>query len=47
MLKNLFGQLQMIGRTLMLPVAVLPVAGLMFGIGNAGLPFNPAELSKV
>ncbi|HDZ9488225.1 glucose-specific PTS transporter subunit IIBC [Vibrio cholerae] len=47
MLKNLFGQLQMIGRSLMLPVAVLPVAGLMFGIGNAGLPFIPAELSKV
>ncbi|MBG0754040.1 PTS glucose transporter subunit IIBC [Vibrio cidicii] len=31
----------------MLPVAVLPVAGLMLGIGNAGFAFIPEALSKV
>ncbi|WP_295892470.1 glucose-specific PTS transporter subunit IIBC [uncultured Vibrio sp.] len=47
MLGNLFGQLQKIGRSLMLPVAVLPVAGLMLGIGNAGFAFIPDALSKI
>ncbi|AMG11141.2 PTS glucose transporter subunit IIBC [Vibrio vulnificus] len=47
MLGNAFGQLQKIGRSLMLPVAVLPVAGLMLGIGNAGFAFIPEALSKV
>lgn len=32
---RLFGSLQQIGRSLMLPVSVLPVAGLLLGIGNA------------
>ncbi|OIQ26787.1 MAG: PTS glucose transporter subunit IIBC [Vibrio sp. MedPE-SWchi] len=31
----------------MLPVAVLPVAGLMLGIGNAGFAFIPDALSKI
>ncbi|MCK6261757.1 glucose-specific PTS transporter subunit IIBC [Vibrio sp. ZSDE26] len=47
MLGNIFGQLQKIGRSLMLPVAVLPVAGLMLGIGNAGFAFIPDALSKI
>ncbi|MEZ8823099.1 glucose-specific PTS transporter subunit IIBC [Vibrio amylolyticus] len=47
MLGNLFGQLQKVGRSLMLPVAVLPVAGLMLGIGNAGFAFIPDALSKI
>jgi len=47
MLGNVFGQLQKIGRSLMLPVAVLPVAGLMYGIGNAGFAFIPDALSKI
>ncbi len=47
MLGNAFGQLQKIGRSLMLPVAVLPVAGLMLGIGNAGFAFIPDALSKI
>jgi PTS system glucose-specific IIC component len=33
MLKNAFAILQKIGKALMLPVAVLPVAGLLLGIG--------------
>ncbi|SDX39604.1 PTS system D-glucose-specific IIA component, Glc family /PTS system D-glucose-specific IIB component, Glc family /PTS system D-glucose-specific IIC component, Glc family [Marininema mesophilum] len=35
MLKRTFGNLQQIGRSLMLPVAILPAAGLLLGIGNA------------
>ncbi|RQW23629.1 PTS glucose transporter subunit IICBA [Bacillus sp. C1-1] len=35
MFKKLFGNLQKIGKALMLPVAMLPVAGLLLGIGVA------------
>lgn len=35
MLKKLFGVLQKAGKALMLPVALLPAAGLLLGIGNA------------
>ncbi|TCP70605.1 glucose-specific PTS transporter subunit IIBC [Baia soyae] len=35
MFKNLFGSLQKIGKSLMLPVAILPAAGLLLGIGSA------------
>ncbi|RKL68384.1 PTS glucose transporter subunit IICBA [Salipaludibacillus neizhouensis] len=35
MFKKLFGQLQRIGKSLMLPVAILPAAGLLLAIGNA------------
>lgn len=51
MFKNVFGVLQKIGKALMLPVALLPAAGLLLGIGNAlqqpttleYLPFLHAE----
>ncbi|MFM0323112.1 PTS glucose transporter subunit IIBC [Caballeronia glebae] len=33
MFKNAFGVLQKVGKSLMLPVAVLPVAGLLLGLG--------------
>ncbi|WP_277714641.1 PTS glucose transporter subunit IIABC [Bacillus atrophaeus] len=35
MFKALFGVLQKIGRALMLPVAILPAAGILLAIGNA------------
>ncbi|HEG9953434.1 TPA: PTS transporter subunit IIABC [Staphylococcus aureus] len=35
MRKKLFGQLQRIGKALMLPVAILPAAGLLLAIGTA------------
>ncbi|RFB19257.1 PTS glucose transporter subunit IICBA [Bacillus sp. HNG] len=35
MFKKVFGILQKIGKALMLPVALLPAAGLLLGIGNA------------
>lgn len=38
MFKSAFGVLQQIGKALMLPVAVLPVAGLLLGIGASNSP---------
>ncbi|TDM07058.1 glucose-specific PTS transporter subunit IIBC [Macrococcus lamae] len=35
MFKSLFGQLQRIGKALMLPVAILPAAGILLAFGNA------------
>lgn len=35
MFKKIFGALQKVGKALMLPVALLPAAGLLLGIGNA------------
>ena len=35
MFKTLFGQLQRIGKALMLPVALLPAAGILLAFGNA------------
>ncbi|MCM3408786.1 glucose-specific PTS transporter subunit IIBC [Metabacillus litoralis] len=35
MFKNAFGVLQKVGRALMLPVALLPAAGLLLALGNA------------
>ena len=35
MLKNAFSNLQKVGKALMLPVSVLPVAGILLGVGAA------------
>ncbi|MBZ5752335.1 MULTISPECIES: glucose-specific PTS transporter subunit IIBC [Metabacillus] len=35
MFKKLFGVLQQVGKALMLPVALLPAAGILLGLGNA------------
>lgn len=51
MFKKTFGGLQKVGRALMLPVALLPAAGLLLGFGNAAqqhtmlgyLPFLEAD----
>jgi len=37
MLKNAFALLQKMGKSLMLPVSVLPIAGLLLGLGSARL----------
>ncbi len=47
MLKSAFGTLQKIGRALMLPVAVLPVAGILLGVGSAGFSFIPDLISNI
>lgn len=45
MLKKIFGILQQVGKALMLPVALLPAAGLLLAFGNAFQ--NPALLAKI
>ena len=35
MQKRIFGVLQRIGRSFMLPIAVLPIAGLFLGLGSS------------
>src|SRR5450631_240098 len=47
MLKNSFSVLQKVGKSLMLPVAVLPVAGLLLGIGAANFAWMPPHVSDL
>jgi PTS system glucose-specific IIC component len=47
MFKNAFSFLQKIGKALMLPVAVLPVAGLLLGVGAANFEWMPSLLSAL
>lgn len=47
MIKTTFGTLQKIGKALMLPVAVLPVAGILLGVGSAGFSFIPDLISSI
>lgn len=41
-----FSLLQKIGKSLMLPVSVLPVAGILLGVGSANFTWLPELLSK-
>src|SRR5919106_6787171 len=45
--KNAFGWLQKIGKSLMLPVSVLPVAGILLGVGSAHFSWLPPLVSDV
>lgn len=45
--KKSFSQLQKIGKSLMLPVSVLPVAGLLLGVGAAHFTWMPDALSNI
>ena len=42
-----FGWLQKIGKSLMLPVSVLPAAGILLGVGSAKFAVLPAIVSSV
>jgi PTS system glucose-specific IIC component len=44
---NLFSSLQKVGKALMLPVAVLPVAGLLLGIGSSHFAILPDQVSNI
>ena len=44
---NAFSVLQKIGKSLMMPVAVLPVAGLLLGIGSAHFSWIPTIVSQL
>lgn len=45
--KSMFSTLQKIGKSLMLPVSVLPVAGILLGVGASKLGFIPSILSTI
>jgi PTS system glucose-specific IIC component len=45
--KNAFSLLQKIGKCMMLPVSVLPVAGILLGVGSANFPWLPAIVSQI
>jgi len=46
-LKGTFAVLQKIGKSLMLPVSVLPVAGILLGVGSAGFGWLPEIVSAM
>ena len=46
-MSSIYGTLQKIGKALMLPVSVLPIAGLLLGIGSANFGWMPSEVSQV
>src|SRR3954470_6627112 len=46
-LKNAFSLLQKIGKCMMLPVSVLPVAGILLGVGSANFPWLPVIVSQI
>ncbi len=45
--KGAFSLLQKIGKCMMLPVSVLPVAGILLGIGSANFSWLPGWLSQI
>src|SRR4029453_17759325 len=45
--QHAFSLLQKIGKCMMLPVSVLPVAGILLGVGSAHFSWLPAPLSDV
>src|SRR6478672_10162407 len=45
--KNAFSHLQKIGKCMMLPVSVLPVAGILLGVGSANFSWLPGPVSQV
>src|SRR5215469_9508956 len=45
--KGAFSLLQKVGKCMMLPVSVLPVAGILLGVGSANFSWLPAWLSQI
>jgi PTS system glucose-specific IIC component len=45
--KGAFSVLQKIGKCMMLPVSVLPVAGILLGVGSANFSWLPDALSQI
>ena len=44
---NIFGNLQKVGKSLMLPVSVLPIAGILLGVGAAKFSILPDVVSQL
>jgi len=47
LLTNAFPFMQKIGKSMMLPVSVLPVAGILLGVGSANFSWLPASVSQI
>nr|WP_086938303.1 PTS glucose transporter subunit IIBC [Thaumasiovibrio occultus] len=47
MFKNLFANMQKVGKALMLPVSVMPVAGILLGVGAADFSWLPSIVSTI
>ncbi|XRX42801.1 MAG: PTS glucose transporter subunit IIBC [Buchnera aphidicola (Eriosoma harunire)] len=47
MFNDLFANLQKVGKSLMLPVSVLPIAGILLGVGSANFSFIPIVISNI
>ncbi|QTM69205.1 PTS transporter subunit EIIC, partial [Buchnera aphidicola (Hormaphis cornu)] len=47
MFKNFFSNLQKIGKSLMLPISVLPIAGILLGMGSTNFHFIPMIISQI
>ncbi|QJC36392.1 PTS glucose transporter subunit IIBC [Enterobacteriaceae endosymbiont of Donacia simplex] len=47
MFNNTFANMQKIGKSLMLPVSVLPIAGILLGIGSANFYWLPHIVSNI
>src|SRR6187551_3310860 len=45
--QNAFSLLQKIGKCMMLPVSVLPIAGILLGVGSANFTWLPEVVSHV
>ena len=45
--KQAFGLLQKIGKAVMLPVSVLPAAGILLGVGDAKFSWIPTRVSEL
>src|SRR6476660_6002241 len=45
--KNAFSLFQKLGKCMMLPVSVLPVAGILLGVGSANFSWLPQIVSQV
>src|SRR4051812_16424416 len=45
--KNAFSLMQKVGKCMMLPVSVLPVAGILLGVGSANFSWLPVWLSQI
>ncbi len=45
--KSAFSLLQKIGKCMMLPVSVLPIAGILLGVGSANFSFLPESVSLI
>lgn len=46
-LNNAFAFLQKIGKSLMLPVAILPAAGILLGVGSANFGIFPDIINEL